>query len=125
LQAELAKVEAVAAGHRADFERERERADRLMTELLQATAATMESKEAVARLEGGMALLRQELLDIRSDRDAWRAEVQRLIQYRFDERERLTWWKRPSGKRQEPRPSYELARRESSFDTPGCSLTAS
>jgi hypothetical protein len=34
LQAKLAKVEASAMGHRADFERERERADRLMTELL-------------------------------------------------------------------------------------------
>jgi hypothetical protein len=38
LQTELAKVEASAAGHRADFERERERADRLMAELLRATA---------------------------------------------------------------------------------------
>ena len=40
LQAELAKVEASAVGHRADFEHERERADRLMTELLRATADT-------------------------------------------------------------------------------------
>jgi hypothetical protein len=32
LQAELAKLEAVAGGHRADFERERDRADRLMAE---------------------------------------------------------------------------------------------
>jgi hypothetical protein len=31
LRAELAKVEASAGRHRADFERERERADRLMT----------------------------------------------------------------------------------------------
>jgi hypothetical protein len=33
LQAELAKLEAVAGGHRADFERERDRADRLMDAL--------------------------------------------------------------------------------------------
>jgi hypothetical protein len=52
LQAEIARLEAVAAGHRADFERERERADRMMVELLQATAETMAAKEAAARLEG-------------------------------------------------------------------------
>jgi hypothetical protein len=52
LQAEIARLEAIAAGHRADFERERERADRLMVELLQATAETMAAKQATARLEG-------------------------------------------------------------------------
>jgi hypothetical protein len=52
LQAEIARLEAMAAGHLADFERERERADRLMVELLQATAETMAAKEATARLEG-------------------------------------------------------------------------
>jgi len=52
LQAEIARLAAAAAGHRADFERERERADRLMVELLQATAETMAAKEATARLEG-------------------------------------------------------------------------
>jgi hypothetical protein len=52
LQAETARLEAMAAGHRADFERERERAERLMVELLQATAETMAAKEAAARLEG-------------------------------------------------------------------------
>jgi hypothetical protein len=51
LQAEIARLEARAASHRADFERER--ADRLMTELLQAAAETMAAKEATARLEGG------------------------------------------------------------------------
>ena len=58
LQAEIARLEARAAGHRADFERERERADRLMAELLQATAETMAAKEATARLEGEVAVLR-------------------------------------------------------------------
>jgi hypothetical protein len=33
LQAELARAETIAAGHRADYERERERGDRLVTEL--------------------------------------------------------------------------------------------
>src|SRR6202040_159675 len=58
LEAELAKVEASAAGHRADFERERERAERLMTELLRATADTMAAKETAARFEGELAALR-------------------------------------------------------------------
>ena len=52
LQAEIARLEAMAASHRADFEHERERADRLMAELLQAAAETMAAKETAARLEG-------------------------------------------------------------------------
>jgi hypothetical protein len=35
------RVEALASGHRADFERERERADALMAELLKMTADAM------------------------------------------------------------------------------------
>ena len=58
LQAEIARLEASAASHRADFERERERADRLMVELLQATAETTAAREAAARLEGEAAALR-------------------------------------------------------------------
>ncbi|HET9687312.1 MAG TPA: hypothetical protein VFP79_09045 [Pseudolabrys sp.] len=57
LQAQIARLEARAASHRADFERERERADRLMTEMLQATAETMAAKEATARLEGELTAL--------------------------------------------------------------------
>ena len=52
LHAVIARLEGTAAGHRTDFERERERVDRLMVELLQATAETMAAKEATARLEG-------------------------------------------------------------------------
>jgi hypothetical protein len=96
LQTELAKIEASAACHRADFERERERAERLMVELLRATADTMAAKEATARFEGGLALLRQETLDVRTDRDAWRTQVERLTR---SERERLPWWKRLAGLR--------------------------
>jgi hypothetical protein len=58
LNAEVARLEAWAADHRADFERERERADRLTVELLQATAETMAAKEVTARLEGEVAALR-------------------------------------------------------------------
>lgn len=58
LQAEIARLEATAADHRLDFGRERERADRLTVELLQATAETMAAKEATARLEGEVAALR-------------------------------------------------------------------
>ena len=57
LQAEIARFEVMAASHRADFERERERADRLVAELLQATAETMAAREATARLEGKLATL--------------------------------------------------------------------
>src|SRR6202047_1072559 len=58
LKAEIARLEAGAADHRANFERERERADRLTVELLQATAETMAAKEATARLGGEVGALR-------------------------------------------------------------------
>ncbi|MGC1750550.1 MAG: hypothetical protein WA778_21550, partial [Pseudolabrys sp.] len=58
LQAEIAWLEARAAAQRADFEHERDRADRLMVELLQATAETVVAKETTARLEGELAALR-------------------------------------------------------------------
>jgi hypothetical protein len=58
LKAEIARLEARAGDHRADFERERERVDRLTVELLQATAEIMAAKEATARLEGEVAALR-------------------------------------------------------------------
>ena len=54
LEAEIARLEARAADNRADFECERERADRLTFELLQ----TMAANEAAARLEGEVAALR-------------------------------------------------------------------
>jgi hypothetical protein len=55
LEAEFARVEAAAAVHRADFERERERCERLMSEVLKATAETMAAREAAARLAGELA----------------------------------------------------------------------
>jgi hypothetical protein len=54
LEADIARLELTAAGHRADFERERERADRLLVELLQANADTTAAKEAAARLQGAL-----------------------------------------------------------------------
>jgi hypothetical protein len=67
LQRELAKVEAMAAAHRADFERERDR-EYLVAELLKAGADAMAdamvARESTARLEG-------ELLELRS-RPWWR-----------------------------------------------------
>ena len=58
LEAELATLEALAAGHRADFERERERFDGLMAELLRSTLDAQTAKEAAARLEGELAAMR-------------------------------------------------------------------
>src|SRR5258705_3082527 len=48
LKAEIARLETTAADPRADFERERERADRLAVELVQATAGVMAAKESTA-----------------------------------------------------------------------------
>ena len=58
LNAEIARLEARAADDRADFERERDRADRLTVELLQATAETMAANEVTARLEDEVVALR-------------------------------------------------------------------
>src|SRR5207249_7944950 len=58
LQAELAKLEAVAGGHRADFEWERDQGHKLMAEFLKMIAVTMTAKEATARLEGELSALK-------------------------------------------------------------------
>ena len=62
LQAELARLEvenscmqASAAGHRADFERERDRSDTIMAEALRLTKVAMSAREIAARLEGQLA----------------------------------------------------------------------
>jgi hypothetical protein len=60
LEDEIAKLEVVAGGHRADFERERDRVCQLMTEVLRATAALMTAKEKAARLEGELTALRSQ-----------------------------------------------------------------
>jgi hypothetical protein len=58
LKAEIARLETRVAGHRADFERECDRADRLTVELLQVTAEMMAAKEMTARLEDEVAAMR-------------------------------------------------------------------
>jgi hypothetical protein len=65
LRAELATLEvekqclqASAAGHRADFERERDRCDTLTTETLNWTKVAMSAREKAARLEGEMSARR-------------------------------------------------------------------
>ncbi|MCP3462492.1 hypothetical protein [Bradyrhizobium sp. CCGUVB23] len=57
-KAEIARLEAKAAGYRADFERERERADRLAVELLQAAAETTAANAWAGQLEDEVADLR-------------------------------------------------------------------
>ncbi|WP_275196402.1 hypothetical protein [Bradyrhizobium sp. CSA207] len=57
-KAEVARLEAVAAAYRVVFERERERADRLAVELLQAAAETTAANTWAARLEDEVAALR-------------------------------------------------------------------
>ena len=58
LEDEITQLQLAAGCHRADFERERDRAERLMTELLKATGDLMRTKETAARLEGELATLR-------------------------------------------------------------------
>jgi hypothetical protein len=76
LQAELARlevekncIEANAAGHRADFERERERCDTVIAEALRMTKVAMSARETAAPLEGELAV-RQ-----RQDRPWWKRVV--------------------------------------------------
>jgi hypothetical protein len=76
LQAELARlevekncIETSAAGHRADFERERERCDTIIAEALRMTKVAMSARETAARLEGELAA-RQ-----RQDRPWWKRVV--------------------------------------------------
>src|ERR1700732_4306618 len=57
LQAELIEMEAIARGHRADFERECERTNKLLAELLKASSETMAAREKAALLEGKLSVL--------------------------------------------------------------------
>jgi len=57
LQAEIAKLKELAAGHRADFERERDRFDRTMNELLRATTDATLAREETAYLKGEAAAM--------------------------------------------------------------------
>src|SRR5512141_2052098 len=59
LQAELLEAKAIASGHRADFERECERTNKLLAELLKATSEGMGARERAALLEGKLSMLTQ------------------------------------------------------------------
>jgi hypothetical protein len=58
LEAELSRLEAAAAVHRADLQRERERGARLTADVLKTTADLMGAREAAARLAVDLAALR-------------------------------------------------------------------
>ena len=51
LETEKSSIEAIAVGHRADFERERERSDKLMTDTMTLVAVAMSARAKAARLE--------------------------------------------------------------------------
>ena len=59
LRAELIEMEAVAKGHRADFERECERTNKLLAELLKASTDATVAREKAALLEGKLSMLTQ------------------------------------------------------------------
>jgi hypothetical protein len=58
LQADIVQLASTVAMHRADFEHERERADRLAAELATLAADAMSATETARRLEGELAALR-------------------------------------------------------------------
>jgi hypothetical protein len=59
LQAELLEAKAIASGHRADFERECERTNKLLAELLKTTSESTDARERAALLEGKLSMLTQ------------------------------------------------------------------
>jgi len=59
LQLDLAEMRAVAGGHRADFERECDRTNKLLAELLKANIAATAAREKAAHLEGKLSTIRR------------------------------------------------------------------
>jgi hypothetical protein len=59
LQAELIEMKAIAGGHRADFERECERTNKLLAELPKAASESAGAREKAALLEGKLSMLTQ------------------------------------------------------------------
>lgn len=59
LQTELADMKVIASGHRADFERECERTNKLLAELLKVSTESMSARERAALLEGKLSMLTQ------------------------------------------------------------------
>ena len=58
LRSEIARLEKIVAAHKAECERERDRANRLMADLLNTTAEAMSARETIARLRGELAAVR-------------------------------------------------------------------
>ncbi len=58
MEEENATLRAVGDERREDFVRERDRADKLMAELLKATSDLMNAKESAGRLDGELAVLK-------------------------------------------------------------------
>jgi predicted RNase H-like nuclease (RuvC/YqgF family) len=70
LQAEIAKLEALMAGHQTEFRTgqiARDRAEQLLADLLRMTADLMSAREAAARLASELSALRS----LRSSRPWW------------------------------------------------------
>jgi hypothetical protein len=59
LQTELADMKVIASGYRADFERECERTNKLLAELLKASTESLGAREKAALLEGKLSMLTQ------------------------------------------------------------------
>ena len=60
LETQKSCIEAVAAGHRVDFERERERSDKLMANTMSLAAAAMSARLKATRLESELAARRSQ-----------------------------------------------------------------
>ena len=58
LETEKSSIEAIAVGHRADFERERERSDKLMTNTMTLAAVAMSARAKATRLESELSARR-------------------------------------------------------------------
>ena len=59
LQADLMEMKAIAGGHRADFEREYDRTNKLLAELLKTNIETTAAQARAAHLEGALSTVRQ------------------------------------------------------------------
>ncbi|HUN97899.1 MAG TPA: hypothetical protein VMU69_16905 [Bradyrhizobium sp.] len=59
LQADLAEMKAIAGGHRADFEKECDRTNKLLAELLKVNIDATTAREKAARLEGRLSTIRR------------------------------------------------------------------
>ena len=71
LETEKSSIEAIAVGHRADFERERERGDKLMTNTMTLAAVAMSARAKAARLESELSARRSKFwMRLRTRREA-------------------------------------------------------